>query len=112
MTTQTGKTPPAPGEYDPHGDIKKIVGILAALAIFIICLLYTSSPLVTNDLLFAGHITATGKPYTYNAFGGPTWSPVMPSGILLALDKNTGDILWQANVGAQVDVYKRQRRPW
>ncbi|MFY9195680.1 MAG: cytochrome ubiquinol oxidase subunit I [Methanoculleus sp.] len=38
MTTQTGKTPPAPGEYDPHGDIKKIVGILAALAIFIIIL--------------------------------------------------------------------------
>ena len=63
-----------------------------------------TSPLVTNDLLFAGHITATGKPYTYNAFGGPTWSPVMPSGILLALDKNTGDILWQANVGAQVGI--------
>ncbi len=38
MTTQTGKTPPASGEYDPHGDIKKIVGILAALAIFIIIL--------------------------------------------------------------------------
>jgi cytochrome bd-type quinol oxidase subunit 1 len=38
MTAQTGKTPPTSGEYDPHGDIKKIIGILAALAIFIIIL--------------------------------------------------------------------------
>ncbi|MCE5338314.1 MAG: PQQ-binding-like beta-propeller repeat protein [Methanomicrobiaceae archaeon] len=63
-----------------------------------------TSPLVTNGLVFAGHITATGKPYPYNAFGGPTSSPVTPSGILLALDKDTGDVLWQANVGAQVCI--------
>jgi len=63
------------------------------------------SPLVTNGLLFSGHVTATGKPYPYGAFGSPaTKSPLIPSGILLALDADNGDILWAFNVGAPVGI--------
>jgi hypothetical protein len=29
------------------------------------------SPLVTNGVVFSGHITATGKPYATSHFGGP-----------------------------------------
>jgi outer membrane protein assembly factor BamB len=60
------------------------------------------SPLVTNDIVFSGHITATGKPYSYNDFGSPTDTPLIPSGIIMALDKETGNKLWEFNVGAPV----------
>jgi alcohol dehydrogenase (cytochrome c) len=60
------------------------------------------SPLVTNDVVFSGHITATGKPYKYNDFGAATNTPLIPSGIIMALDKETGDKLWEFNVGAPV----------
>jgi alcohol dehydrogenase (cytochrome c) len=62
------------------------------------------SPLVTNGLVFSGHITATGKPYEYNTFAGPTDSPLIPSGIIMALDKDTGETLWEFNVGAPVGI--------
>ena len=29
-------------------------------------------PLVTNGLVFSGHVTATGKPYGISQFGGPS----------------------------------------
>lgn len=38
MIMQARETPPAPGEYDTRGDIWKVVGILVALALFIIVL--------------------------------------------------------------------------
>ena len=52
------------------------------------------SPLVTNGVVFTGHITAIGKPYTQ----------LLPSGIIMALDKNTGKTLWQFNVGAPIGI--------
>jgi alcohol dehydrogenase (cytochrome c) len=45
------------------------------------------SPLVTNDILFAGYI-----PFTKN----------MKTGVILALDKETGDQLWKFNVNAPI----------
>ncbi|MGB6628340.1 MAG: hypothetical protein WBE61_09405, partial [Nitrososphaeraceae archaeon] len=41
-----------------------------------------------------------GKPYTANTFGLPIESPIFPSGLIMALDKNNGKILWQFNVAA------------
>jgi alcohol dehydrogenase (cytochrome c) len=64
-----------------------------------------SSPLATNGLVFASHITDWGMPYQYSEdFGGPTVTPLIPSGILMALDADTGKTLWQFNVGAQVAI--------
>jgi outer membrane protein assembly factor BamB len=62
------------------------------------------SPAVTNGVVFAGHNTATGKPYKYSGFGGPISSPLNPSGIVFALDKDTGKKLWEFNVGAPVGI--------
>jgi len=45
------------------------------------------SPLVTNDILFAGYI-----PYAKN----------LKTGVILALDKDTGGILWESNVNAPI----------
>jgi outer membrane protein assembly factor BamB len=45
------------------------------------------SPVVTNDILFAGYI-----PFTKN----------MKTGVILALDKETGDQLWKFNVNAPI----------
>lgn len=45
------------------------------------------SPLVTNDILFAGYIPYDGK---------------IKSGIILALDKQTGSKLWEFNVNAPI----------
>ena len=49
------------------------------------------SPLVTNGVVFSGHVTDTGKPYTYSDFGGPSKTPLAPSGMLTALDADTGN---------------------
>ena len=38
MMMQAGGTPPASGEYDTRGDLRKIAGILVALALFIVVL--------------------------------------------------------------------------
>jgi glucose dehydrogenase/plastocyanin len=62
------------------------------------------SPLVTNGVVFSGHITATGKPYQFNVFGAPTQTPLIPSGIIMALDSDTGKTLWQHNVGAPIGI--------
>lgn len=59
------------------------------------------SPLVTNGLVFTGHVTATGVPYPYDSqFGTPTDTPQISSGILMALDADTGKELWEFNIGA------------
>jgi alcohol dehydrogenase (cytochrome c) len=63
-----------------------------------------TSPTVTNGLVFAGHMTATGKPYQFGEFGAPTVTPLNPSGIIFALDKDTGKKLWEFNVGSPIGV--------
>jgi len=62
------------------------------------------SPLVTNGVVFSGQLTDQGKPYTYSDFGGPVTSPLLSSGMIMALDANNGNLLWQYNCGAQVAV--------
>jgi alcohol dehydrogenase (cytochrome c) len=62
------------------------------------------SPLVSGGLVFSGHITATGKPYKYNDFGAPTDTPLIPSGVIFALNKDTGQKLWEFNVGAPIGI--------
>jgi alcohol dehydrogenase (cytochrome c) len=63
-----------------------------------------ASPLVTNGLVFSGHVTDTGKPYEYNDFGAPSKTPLISSGVIFALDKDTGKKLWEFNVGAPVGI--------
>jgi alcohol dehydrogenase (cytochrome c) len=63
-----------------------------------------ASPAVTNGVVFSGQITATGKPYKYSDFGAPTETPLLPSGIVMALDKDTGKKLWEFNVGAPIGI--------
>lgn len=62
------------------------------------------SPVATNGIVFSGHITATGKPYKFNDFGAPTKTPLIPSGIIMALDADNGKTLWQYNVGAPIGI--------
>ena len=62
------------------------------------------SPLVINGIVFSGHITEFGYPYPVNEFGAATDTPRIPSGIVLALDKDTGERLWEFNVGAPVGI--------
>jgi len=58
-----------------------------------------TSPTVTNG---SGHITATGKPYLFGDVGQPMVTPLNPSGIIFALDKDTGKKLWEFNVGSPI----------
>lgn len=62
------------------------------------------SPLVTNGVVFSGHITDTGTPFTYSDFGGPSSTRLPASGVLVALDADTGKELWTFNVGGQVGI--------
>lgn len=62
------------------------------------------SPLISGGLVFSGHITATGKPYDYNDFGAPSNTPIISSGVIFALDKDTGKKLWEFNVGAPIGI--------
>ncbi|VVB72791.1 Outer membrane protein assembly factor BamB [uncultured archaeon] len=63
------------------------------------------SPLVTNGVVFSGHVTAVGTPYKFDPeFGDPLDTPKIPSGILIALDADTGKLLWEFNVGAPVGI--------
>ena len=46
-----------------------------------------------------------GVPYNYSTdFGGPTETPQISTGILMALDADTGKELWEFNVGAPVAI--------
>ena len=62
------------------------------------------SPAVTGNIVFSGHVTATGKPYKFNNFGAPTNTPLISSGIILALEANTGKKLWEFNVGTPIGI--------
>jgi outer membrane protein assembly factor BamB len=61
------------------------------------------SPLVTNGVVFSGHIIATGKPYQFNDFGAGTRTPLIPSKNM-ALDKDAGKALWQYNVVEPIGI--------
>lgn len=62
------------------------------------------SPAVTNGVLFSGQMTAIGTPYKYDTETGITSTPLNPSGIIFALDKDTGKKLWEFNVGAPIGI--------
>jgi outer membrane protein assembly factor BamB len=66
------------------------------------------SPLVTNGIVFAGHITEIGTPYKYNVFGAPYKTPLVPNAIIMALVKQTGKKLWQFRVGSLVGVLEME----
>jgi alcohol dehydrogenase (cytochrome c) len=55
------------------------------------------SPLVTNDIVFAGYI-----PFTEKTKGSHHTSSSAKSGVILALDKITGQKMWEYNVNAQI----------
>ncbi len=63
-----------------------------------------TSALVTNDIVFAGHMTPIGTPYEAGTFGNPSSSPLFSSGIIVALDKQTGEPLWEFNVGEPIGI--------
>jgi outer membrane protein assembly factor BamB len=62
------------------------------------------SPAVTNGVVFSGQMTATGKPCPFNEDGAPVNTPLNPSGIIIALDKDTGKEIWEFDVGAPVGI--------
>jgi outer membrane protein assembly factor BamB len=63
-----------------------------------------ASPLVTNGLVFGGHMTEVGKPYPFNTFGNPVETVLHPSSMFFALDKDIGKKLWEFNVGGPLGV--------
>lgn len=62
------------------------------------------SPAVSNGVVFTGQITNIGTPYKFDVFGTPAKTPLLPNGIVMALDKDTGKTLWQFRVGAPIGV--------
>jgi alcohol dehydrogenase (cytochrome c) len=62
------------------------------------------SPLVTNGIVIAGHITEIGRPYKYDVFGTPYKTPLVANGMIMTLDKETGKKLWEFRVGSPVGV--------
>jgi len=63
------------------------------------------SPLVTGDVVFSGYITPPGTPYNSSTFGAPIGeTPEVVRGIIMALDKNTGESLWEYDVGVPVGI--------
>jgi alcohol dehydrogenase (cytochrome c) len=55
------------------------------------------SPLVTNDIVFTGYI-----PFTESAKTKTNHTKTTSSGVILALDKETGQKLWEYNVNAAI----------
>lgn len=67
------------------------------------------SPLVTNGVVFSGTTTAvgnkeTGVMYPFNDYGIPLETPLITSGILRVYDAETGEELWEFNVGAPIGI--------
>lgn len=63
------------------------------------------SPLVTNGVVFSGHVTAIGDTLMSDPdFGDPLETSLIPSGILIAIDADTGKRLWEFNMGAPVGI--------
>ena len=55
------------------------------------------SPLVTNDIVFTGYI-----PFTEKTRANSNHTTTTSSGVILALDKETGEKLWEYNVNASI----------
>ena len=55
------------------------------------------SPLVTDDIVFAGYIPFTEKTSTKS-----NHTTAVKSGVILALDKQTGKKLWEYNVNGEI----------
>jgi outer membrane protein assembly factor BamB/plastocyanin len=68
------------------------------------------SPLVTNGVVFSGYIPFVEKPsikYTTSPFGVPkkiTATHQIRTGLILALDEDTGQELWKFNVAGPIGV--------
>jgi alcohol dehydrogenase (cytochrome c) len=67
------------------------------------------SPLVTDDIVFAGYIPFTEKTNAKTKSSIATAKPTSPtkaikSGVILALDKQTGKRLWEYNVNAPISL--------
>jgi outer membrane protein assembly factor BamB len=68
------------------------------------------SPLVTNGLVFSGYIPFVEKPsikYTTTPFGIPkkiTATHQIRTGLILALDEDTGQELWKFNIAGPIGV--------
>jgi alcohol dehydrogenase (cytochrome c) len=68
------------------------------------------SPLVTNGLVFSGYIPFAEKPcikYTITPFGIPkkiTATHQIRTGLILALDEDTGQELWKFNIAGPIGV--------
>jgi alcohol dehydrogenase (cytochrome c) len=69
----------------------------------------TISPLVTDDIVFAGYIPFTEKANIKSKSNIATAKPTIPtrtikSGVILALDKQTGKRLWEYGVNAPISL--------
>src|SRR5919202_564488 len=67
------------------------------------------SPLVTDDIVFAGYIPFTEKVNTKSRSNTTTATPTIPTktikyGVIFALDKQTGKKLWEYNVNATISL--------
>jgi alcohol dehydrogenase (cytochrome c) len=60
------------------------------------------SPLVTNDIVFAGYIPFTEKTKGKATTATPTHTINTKSGLILALNKETGEKLWEYNLNAPI----------
>jgi glucose dehydrogenase len=60
------------------------------------------SPLVTNDIVFAGYIPFTEKTKGKATTATPTHTINTKSGVILALNKETGEKLWEYNLNAPI----------
>ena len=66
------------------------------------------SPLVTDNIVFAGYIPFTEKAKSSTTTTTTAISPnptrTIKSGVILALDKQTGKKLWEYNVNAPISI--------
>src|SRR6187200_2960600 len=60
------------------------------------------SPLATNDIVFAGYIPFTEKTKGKATTATPTHTINTKSGVILALNKETGEKLWEYNLNAPI----------
>ena len=70
------------------------------------------SPAVSGGVVYTGHITNIGTPYKFDVFGTPAKTPLLPNGIIMALDKDTGKTLWQFRVGTPIGIGGPSSRKW
>lgn len=65
------------------------------------------SPLVTNGIVFAGHVSkkGVGIPYEANQFGAPIGkTPIKAKGVLVALNATSGELLWKSKLPTPIGI--------